>query len=77
MIRLGDGVYLCFLNGHRLKIVYVGNNICKLYLENEYQGTAPFDYVKRKLTEMEKKWNTSNIHGYQFQELRSSIDQLI
>jgi hypothetical protein len=43
MIRLGEGIYLCFLNGYPLKIIYKGKNICQLYLGNEYQGTAPFD----------------------------------
>jgi hypothetical protein len=57
MIRLGEGIYLCFLNGYPLKIIYKGKNICQLYLENEYQGTAPFDYVKKKLTELEKTWD--------------------
>jgi hypothetical protein len=77
MIRLGNGVYLCYLNGHRLKIVYKGSNVCQLYLEDEYQGTAPFDYVKMKLTRLEKTWNTSKIKNYHFKELRSAFDQLM
>lgn len=77
MIRLGDGVYMCYLNGYPLKIVYKGKNICELYLENEFQGTAPFDYVKKKLGELEKKWSTSKIQNYHFKELLSKFDQSI
>ncbi|MET3726825.1 hypothetical protein ABID52_000406 [Fictibacillus halophilus] len=77
MIRLGNGIYLCNLNGHHLKIVYMGNNICTLYLENEYKGSAPFDYIKKKLTEFEKTWNTSQIKKYEFKEFLSTFDKMI
>jgi hypothetical protein len=68
---------MCYLNGHRLKVVYKGNNVCQLFLEDDYQGTAPFDYVKKKLTELEKTWDTSKINNYYFKELQSLFDQSI
>lgn len=77
MIRLGDGLYICHLNGHLLKIVYKGNNVCEIYLEDEYQGRAPFDYVKKKLNLMEKRWNTSKIIHYHYKELQIIYDQSV
>ncbi|WNB92480.1 hypothetical protein [Bacillus sp. NEB1478] len=77
MIRLGDGVYMCHLNGHQLKIIYKGNDICELYLENEFQGRASFQYVKKKLSELEKKWGTHKVKNYHFKELLSNFDQSI
>ncbi len=55
----------------------MGNNICTLYLENEYKGSAPFDYIKKKLTEFEKTWNTSQIKKYEFKEFLSTFDKMI
>ncbi|MCM3717710.1 hypothetical protein [Fictibacillus phosphorivorans] len=77
MIRLIDGGYMCYLNGHRIKIVYKGNNLCELYLEDELQGTAPFDYVKKKLNQFEKTWNTSKVKNYELKEFISKFDQTI
>ncbi|MDM5314894.1 hypothetical protein QUF49_02745 [Fictibacillus sp. b24] len=77
MIRLSKGGYVCHLNGHRIKVVYKGNNVCELYLEDELQGTAPFDYVKKKLGQFEKSWNTSQIKNYEFKEFLSEFDQSI
>jgi hypothetical protein len=77
VIRLANGLYICHLNGHILRIVYKGKNECEIYLGDEYQGRAPFDYVKKKLNFMEKKWNTSKITNYQYQELKSSFDTLV
>ncbi|MFG6496223.1 hypothetical protein P8610_12725 [Fictibacillus sp. UD] len=77
MIRLGNGLYVCHLNGHVLKIVYKGNNECEIYLGDEFQGRAPFDYVKKKLTLMEKRWNTSKIMKYQYKEFNPTIDHII
>ena len=77
MIRLGDGLYICHLNGYLLKIVYKGNNECEIYLGDEYQGRAYFDYVKKKLNLMEKRWNTSKIIHYHYKELQTTYDQSV
>ncbi|MFC0236651.1 hypothetical protein [Fictibacillus phosphorivorans] len=77
MIRLGNGLYVCHLNGHILKVVYKGNNECEIYLGDEFQGRAPFDYVKKKLSLMEKRWSTSKIQKYQYKELHPTVNQLI
>lgn len=77
MIRLGNGLYVCHLNGHVLKVVYKGNNECEIYLGDEFQGKAQFDYVKKKLSLMEKRWNTSKITNYQYREFKSTFDQMV
>lgn len=77
MIRLGNGLYICHLNGHILKIVYKGQNECEIYLGDEYQGRAPFDYVKKKLNFVEKQWNTSKIIHYHYKELNPFYDYRI
>ncbi|MBY6037203.1 hypothetical protein KUV80_11085 [Fictibacillus nanhaiensis] len=77
MIRLENGVYICHINGYILKVVYVGKNECKIYLGDEFQGTAPFDYVKKKLNLLEKRWNTAKLRHYKFREFHPSLDYTI
>jgi hypothetical protein len=77
VIRLGNGLYICHLNGHLLKIVYKGNNECEIFLGDEFQGRAPFDYVKTKLNLMERLWNTSKIIHYQYNEFHTTYDQSV
>lgn len=77
MIRLENGLYICHLNGHLIKIVYKGNNVCEIFLDDEYQGRASFDYVKKKLNQIEKQWDTSKISHYQYKELKTTYDQSV
>jgi hypothetical protein len=77
VIRLGNGLYICHLNSYILKVVYLGNNECEIYLGDEYQGKAHFDYVKKKLNLMEKRWNTSKIVHYKFREFQPTLDYSI
>ncbi|MBH0169150.1 hypothetical protein [Fictibacillus sp. 18YEL24] len=69
MIRLENGLYICHLNGYTLKVVYLGSNVCAIYLDDQFQGKAQFDYVKKKLNQMEKRWDTSKVIHYQYREL--------
>jgi hypothetical protein len=77
LVRLDDGLYICHLNGYVLKVVYIGNNECEIYLGDEYQGRAPFDYVKKKLNLMEKRWDTSKLAHYKFREFQPSLDYTV
>jgi hypothetical protein len=65
------------LNGYLLKVVYKGNNECEIYLDDQYQGRAPFDYVKKKLTLLENRWNTLKLVHYQYREFQTQFDQSI
>jgi hypothetical protein len=77
VIRLGNGLYICHLNGYILKILYKGSNECDIYLDDILQGSAPFDYVKKKLNLLEKRWNTSKIINYQYKDFVSSYDKTV
>jgi hypothetical protein len=77
MIRLINGSYICRLNHHELKIIYKGNNECEIYLKDELQGRANFDYVKKKLNAMEKRWDTFHLKEYTYKELTSEFDVTI
>ncbi|MCK6258290.1 hypothetical protein LCY76_17085 [Fictibacillus sp. KIGAM418] len=76
MIRLGNGVYLCEVAGNKVKVVYMGRNICEIFINDELRGRAPFDYVKKQILKWEKRepLSTAYIGHYQFKELVPIID---
>lgn len=75
MIILSKGVYLSFLKRKKIKLIYKGNNLCDLYINDQYKGIAPFDYVKQRLFRLEKKQGKVNdsaiVEKYKFQEIKS------
>ncbi|SDM94709.1 hypothetical protein SAMN04488137_2723 [Fictibacillus solisalsi] len=74
MIRFEDGIYLSWLQGNTVEIVYKGANVCEIYLNNVYKGIAPFDYVRQKLYQQEKKMAPAYYKHYEYKEFVPIID---
>ncbi|TCP30236.1 hypothetical protein EV207_10659 [Scopulibacillus darangshiensis] len=81
MIHLSRGVYLSHLMDSKVKIVYKGNNLCDLYINDEYKGLAPFDYTKKALNSLENKEAQQDakpvMKNYAFKELKTEIDMSV
>ncbi|MDN4072394.1 hypothetical protein [Fictibacillus terranigra] len=76
MIRLESGIYLSEVAGNKVKVIYCGKNVCELYINNEFKGRAPFDYVRERLMIWENKKDllTAYIIPYPFKQLVPLID---
>ncbi|KSU83448.1 hypothetical protein QUF84_20815 [Fictibacillus enclensis] len=76
MIRFENGIYRSVLQGNTVEIVYKGANVCEIYLNNVYEGIAPFDYVRQKLYQQEKKRRLAAAYykHYEYKEFVPIID---
>ncbi|GGD04845.1 hypothetical protein GCM10007216_39350 [Thalassobacillus devorans] len=54
MIRLLDGTYVAFVNGRCFRLHYLNQNRCQIYINNQYKGIGPFDYIKEQITMLER-----------------------
>ena len=54
MIRLLDKTYVSLINGRLVKLVLLGDNRCEIYINKEYRGIGPFDYIKEQINLLEK-----------------------
>ncbi|SDH40957.1 hypothetical protein SAMN05192534_10576 [Alteribacillus persepolensis] len=57
MVRLLGGIYYAFLYGHTIKLVYLNNNVCEMYIDDIYQGLCSFQNVKQKIRKMKRQVN--------------------
>ncbi|WP_158734948.1 hypothetical protein [Alteribacillus sp. YIM 98480] len=55
MVRLRGGNYYTFLYGHTIKLVYLKNNVCELHINEKYLGLCSFQYIKRRINNIEKR----------------------
>ncbi|MFZ4453326.1 hypothetical protein [Salibacterium aidingense] len=61
MVRRQGGRYYTHVFGHSIILVYLRNNVCELYIDRKFVGLCPFDYVKSRITRLEKKGAKRNI----------------
>ncbi|RKD71129.1 hypothetical protein ATL39_2520 [Sinobaca qinghaiensis] len=57
MVRLRGGVYYTNIMNRHIKLVYLTNNKCSLYVNGHFLGYCAFDVAKQKIKEMEDRLN--------------------
>jgi hypothetical protein len=53
VIKTRPNIYVGYINGKHIKLVYRGNDKADLYIDGEFKGIAPFTYTKNKVEELE------------------------
>jgi hypothetical protein len=79
MIKDDYNTYIGFTGRQTVKLHYLGENVCDLYINREYKGLAPFDYTANKLRQLEKKWLIANrnVKPYKFKDIKPYIDMTV
>jgi hypothetical protein len=53
LIKTRSNIYIGYVNGKLIKLIYRGNDKADLYINGKFQGLAPFNYTKNKVEELE------------------------
>ncbi|MFG6115253.1 hypothetical protein ACGTN9_08680 [Halobacillus sp. MO56] len=82
MIRLLDKTYVSLINGRLVKLVLLGENRCEIYINSQYRGIGPFNYIKEQINLLEKLQPRTRVEYIEdsvlFQELNcATIDMKI
>ncbi|WP_283153353.1 hypothetical protein [Guptibacillus hwajinpoensis] len=55
MIKLGEGTFVSYILGKRIKIIAVDKEIAKLYINDEYKGKCDLSFILEKIHRLENK----------------------
>ncbi|WLR61630.1 hypothetical protein [Guptibacillus hwajinpoensis] len=55
MIKLGEGTFVSYILGKRIKIIAVDKEIAKLYINDEYKGKCDLSFILEKIHGLENK----------------------
>ncbi|MGG1687285.1 hypothetical protein [Pseudalkalibacillus sp. NRS-1564] len=55
MIKLGEGTFVSYILGKRIKIIAVDKRIAKLYINDEYKGKCDLSFILEKIHGLENK----------------------
>jgi hypothetical protein len=53
MIKIRPNIYIGYVNGKLVKLIYRGDNKADLYINGKFKGLCPFKYTKNKVEELE------------------------
>ncbi|MDO6658284.1 hypothetical protein [Anaerobacillus sp. 1_MG-2023] len=55
MIKLGEGTFVSYILGKRIKIIAVDKQVAKLYINDEYKGKCDLSFILEKIHGLENK----------------------
>ncbi|MGB7998910.1 MAG: hypothetical protein WCF60_02220 [Anaerobacillus sp.] len=55
MIKLGEKTYVSYILGKRIKVIAGDEDICQLYINDEYKGKCGLSYILHKINSLEGK----------------------
>ncbi len=55
VIKLGEGTFVSYILGKRIKIIAVDKQIAKLYINDEYKGKCDLSFILEKIHGLENK----------------------
>lgn len=55
VIKLGEGTFVSYILGKRIKIIAVDKEIAKLYINDEYKGKCDLSFILEKIHGLENK----------------------
>ncbi|MBF0705280.1 hypothetical protein IQ283_01585 [Alkalihalobacillus hwajinpoensis] len=55
MIKLGEGTFVSYILGKRIKIIAVDKLVAKLYINDEYKGKCDLSFILEKIHGLENK----------------------
>ncbi len=61
LIKLGEKTYVSYILGKRIKVIAVDDEICKLYINDEYKGRCALSFILHKINSLEG--NEQDIRG--------------
>ncbi|MFK3960892.1 hypothetical protein [Guptibacillus hwajinpoensis] len=61
MIKLGEGTFVSYILGKRIKIIAVDQQVGKLYINDEYKGKCDLSFILDKIHGLEN--NEQDIKG--------------
>ncbi|WP_347548433.1 hypothetical protein ABFG93_12930 [Pseudalkalibacillus hwajinpoensis] len=77
MIKLGEGTFVSYILGKRIKIISLDNEICRLYINDEYKGKCDLAFILTKVNSLEN--NEQDIRGLMKdeKELYAELNEII
>ncbi len=55
VIKLGEGTFVSYILGKRIKIIAVDKQVAKLYINDEYKGKCDLSFILEKIHGLENK----------------------
>ncbi|WP_226654579.1 hypothetical protein [Pseudalkalibacillus hwajinpoensis] len=55
MIKLGEGTFVSYILGKRIKVMAIDDQIAKLYINDEYKGKCDLSFILEKIHSLEYK----------------------
>lgn len=55
VIKLGEGTFVSYILGKRIKVIAIDVQIAKLYINDEYKGNCDLPFILEKIHSLEYK----------------------
>jgi hypothetical protein len=55
VIKLGEGTFVSYILGKRIKVIAIDEQIGKLYINDEYKGKCDLSFILKKIHSLEYK----------------------
>ncbi len=55
VIKLGEGTFVSYILGKRIKVMAIDDQIAKLYINDEYKGKCELSFIIEKIHSLEYK----------------------